>query len=257
MREIVTPKGSRFLLCELSQSNPDYPKYPPQPVVRCNGYQEKAQTEGKSDEAKRTEPLTSEAGRIISLYQRYAEEWDRVRGRSVLFERPWLDRFLALVPPGASLLDIGCGSAEPIARYFIEKGSKVTGIDASPALIGICKDRFPGHDWLVGDMRTLTLDRRFDGLLAWDSIFHLCPGDQPGMFAIFRRHAAPKAVLLFTSGPARGEAIGTYQGEPLYHGSLDEAEYRALLHANGFDVLSHVVEDPTCGQHTIWFAQLR
>ena len=26
MREIVTPKGSRFLLCQLSQSNPEFPK---------------------------------------------------------------------------------------------------------------------------------------------------------------------------------------------------------------------------------------
>jgi hypothetical protein len=39
MREIITPKGSRFLLCQLSQTNPDYPKYPPQPVVQCDGYQ--------------------------------------------------------------------------------------------------------------------------------------------------------------------------------------------------------------------------
>jgi hypothetical protein len=41
MREIVTPRGSRFLLCQLSQTNPDYAKYPQQPVARCDGYQEK------------------------------------------------------------------------------------------------------------------------------------------------------------------------------------------------------------------------
>jgi hypothetical protein len=45
MREVVTPKGSRFLLCQLSRTNPDYPKYPPQPVVRCDGYQEDEQVE--------------------------------------------------------------------------------------------------------------------------------------------------------------------------------------------------------------------
>jgi hypothetical protein len=45
MREVVTPKGSRFLLCQLSVANPDYRKYPPQPVVRCEGYQEKDKTE--------------------------------------------------------------------------------------------------------------------------------------------------------------------------------------------------------------------
>src|SRR5213078_105148 len=28
MREVTTPKGSRFLLCQLSLTDPDYPKYP-------------------------------------------------------------------------------------------------------------------------------------------------------------------------------------------------------------------------------------
>jgi hypothetical protein len=46
MREVVTPKGSRFLLCRLSQADPAYPKYPPQPVVRCDGYQKKEPTGG-------------------------------------------------------------------------------------------------------------------------------------------------------------------------------------------------------------------
>ena len=43
MREIVTPKGSRFLLCQLSQTNSAFPKYPPQPVLRCDGYQKTEQ----------------------------------------------------------------------------------------------------------------------------------------------------------------------------------------------------------------------
>jgi hypothetical protein len=41
MREIVTPKRSRFLLCRLSQRDPIYPKYPRQPVVQCDGYGER------------------------------------------------------------------------------------------------------------------------------------------------------------------------------------------------------------------------
>ena len=39
-REVRTAR-SRFLLCELSLTNGDYPKYPPQPVVRCGGYEPK------------------------------------------------------------------------------------------------------------------------------------------------------------------------------------------------------------------------
>lgn len=38
LREIISGTGSRFLLCRLSQTDPRFPKYPPQPVIRCNGF---------------------------------------------------------------------------------------------------------------------------------------------------------------------------------------------------------------------------
>jgi trans-aconitate methyltransferase len=199
--------------------------------------------------------MHSSAERIVDLYQRHADDWDKARGRH-LFEKPWLDHFLAPLKPRASILDLGCGSAEPIASYFIEKGCALTGVDSSSALIDMCKSRFPDQTWIVNDMRTLALGQRYDGILAWDSFFHLCPEDQMQMFSIFKNHAAPHAVLMFTSGTVHGEAIGEFQGEPLYHGSLDTAEYQSLLNHNGFAVVSHVVEDPASGGRTVWLAQL-
>jgi SAM-dependent methyltransferase len=192
--------------------------------------------------------------RIIGLYEENAAAWDRQRGRD-LFEKPWMDRFLDLLPPHGSILDLGCGMGEPIARYFIGRGFGVTGVDSSPSLIALCKDRFPDHRWLVGDMRELALGHRFGAIIAWHSFFHLSPGDQRPMFARFAAHAEPGGVLMFTSGPTHGEAIGEWQGEPLYHGSLGSEEYRALLEENGFTVLRHVAEDPECGHATIWIAR--
>ncbi len=77
------------------------------------------------------------------------------------------------------------------------------------------------------------------------------------MFPIFRALAAPRAALMFTSGPAHGEAIGRLEGEPLYHASLDAAEYQNLLEAAGFGVVASVAEDKTCGGRTVWLAQFR
>ena len=199
---------------------------------------------------------TDGAERIIELYRLHADRWDEQRGRG-LFEKTWLDRFLALMPRRAALLDLGCGSGEPIARHFVEHGHDVTGVDSSPRLIELCRQRFPAHAWIVEDMRALDLGRTFDGILAWDSFFHLRPGDQRRMFPVFRQHAASDAALMFTSGPAHGVAMGTWQGEPLYHASLDPAEYRTLLDENGFEVVSYAPEDPSCGRHTIWLARLR
>jgi len=45
MREVSTPKGSRFLLCQLSRIDLAFPKYPPQPVVRCDGYRRREKNE--------------------------------------------------------------------------------------------------------------------------------------------------------------------------------------------------------------------
>ena len=39
VREVVSGTGSRFLLCRLSQADNRFAKYPPQPVVRCDGYE--------------------------------------------------------------------------------------------------------------------------------------------------------------------------------------------------------------------------
>lgn len=191
--------------------------------------------------------------RIIGLYERYAHDFDRERGRS-LQERHWLDRFLSHVSPGGTVLDVGCGSAEPIARYIMKSGRRVVGIDSSQTLIAICRERFPVAEWLVMDMRQLGLSRRFDGILAWDSFFHLNMDDQRKMFRRLADHAAPGAPLMFTSGMSEGSVLGEYHDEPLYHASLDPEEYRRLLADNGFSVEAHVVEDPACGNHTVWLA---
>jgi hypothetical protein len=35
---VTSSKGSRFYLCRLSITDARFPKYPPQPVVRCVGF---------------------------------------------------------------------------------------------------------------------------------------------------------------------------------------------------------------------------
>jgi len=143
-----------------------------------------------------------------------------------------------------------------MAQYLLDQGCAVTGVDAAPEMIEIARQALPDGNWVVSDMRGLELGARFDGILAWDSFFHLTPGDQRDLFAIFARHAAAGAALIFTSGPSHGETIGEMEGDPLYHASLDAQEYRALLEAHGFGVIEHVVEDPDCGGHTIWLAKM-
>ena len=193
--------------------------------------------------------------RIIGLYEENAAAWDSLRGPDSSLERPWLERFAALLPPNGRVLDIGCGAGHPVARWLIERDFRVTGIDSSPSLIAICGARFPKAPWHVADMRRLALGERYDGLIAWHSLFHLAPDDQRSMFPRLAAHAEPGAILMFTSGWAEGVRIGEWQGEPLYHASLDPEEYRRLLADNGFELLEHRLRDPDCGEATVWIAR--
>ena len=199
--------------------------------------------------------MTNDAQRIIGLYQRHGLASEADRRRTPFDEKDWLDRYATLLPTNGHVLDLGCGGAEPMAGVLIGQGFSITGIDSSPQMINLCRTRHPTQEWQVGDMRTLSLGRAFDGIIAWDSFFHLTPDDQRRMFPIFGAHTSDSAALLFSSGPQHGEAIGALEGEPLYHASLDPGEYYTLLRNTGFTVVGHVVEDPTCGGHTVWLAQ--
>jgi SAM-dependent methyltransferase len=193
---------------------------------------------------------------ILPTYEREAADWARgATGRCG--RRP---RFMAAVDgraPGLRVLDLGCGSGEPIAAWFVRRGDRVTGVDGAAAMIAELKARLPGVEAVHADMRGLALGRRFDVILAFNSFFHLSPDDQRAMFPVFAAHAAPEATLLFTSGPAAGEAWGRVGGSAVYHASLDPSDYRACLDGHGFEEVWFRPEDPDLAGHSVWLARKR
>jgi len=51
------------------------------------------------------------ADRIIGHYERHAMAWDEDRSRGAWNDKPWLDRFIAMLAKGASVLDLGADRA--------------------------------------------------------------------------------------------------------------------------------------------------
>lgn len=201
--------------------------------------------------------MTHPAKHIIGHYERHATAWDADRQNSGWNDKVWHDLFVNSLTAGAKILDLGCGSGRPVAQHMAQRGLLVTGVDSSPTMISLCRSRLPDHEWIVADMRELSLGRRFDGILAWDSLFHLGHDDQRRMFAVFAQHASANALLMFNAGPQHGEGIGNYRGDPLYHASLAPDEYEVLINRFGFEVIEHAANDKRAGGRTAWLCRSR
>ena len=192
--------------------------------------------------------------KVYEVYEKIFNWFDEHRNKE-LMESYYLNLILDTAGSTGTALDLGCGTGEPLAQFFIKKGFKITGVDGSQKMIELCKKRFPHERWIVSDMLNINLNEQFDIVLAWHSFFHLDHDSQRRMFKIFESHTKPGGVLAFTSGVEEGEVWGENGGEQLYHASLSTQEYQRLLSSSSFNVLTHKIEDPDCGDATIWVAQ--
>lgn len=142
--------------------------------------------------------------RVYDAYEEIVHWFDNARTKT-LMESEYLNLIVNSVPAGSSVLDLGCGTGEPIAQFFIDKGFKVIGVDGSKKMIELCKKRFPSEQWIVSDMREINLNQQFDVILAWHSFFHLDQDSQRKMFKLFETLIKSGGILAFTSGEEEGE----------------------------------------------------
>ncbi|QIG81210.1 class I SAM-dependent DNA methyltransferase [Stakelama tenebrarum] len=183
-------------------------------------------------------------------FERNALRLDKAR-RGRFDERGWLDRFLLALPGQAHILDLGCGGGEPIDRYLIDSGHRLTGIDLSERMISLARTRFPAHRWLKADMRAATMDRAFDGVVLWDSLYHLEAEEQAALLTRVAGWLEPKGTLLFTTAPPHDED----RVAGVHHKGLDPTSVRALFAELKLTEIAHAPEDMATGGRAIWLAR--
>ncbi len=196
------------------------------------------------------------AGLTQQIYERNALRFDAERSKD-LHERGWIDRFLELIPQHGEVLDLGCGSAEPIAAYILSLGFDLTGVDASMEMLRLARSRFPQGDWRLADMRDLRLPKTFDGIFGWDSFFHLTRAEQRLVLPRLAEHLRPRGALMLTVGPEDGEVDGRVGDDRVYHASLSPEEYRAILSGLDIEIVDFVPEDADCDFHSVLLARRR
>jgi ubiquinone/menaquinone biosynthesis C-methylase UbiE len=192
---------------------------------------------------------------VYQVYDEIIDWFDMNRRKDLAMEKFYLSYIQKYLPLQSKILDVGCGTGEPIAKFLISEGYTVTGVDASKKMIELCKQRFLKGRWLLADMRTLDLPEKFHAVIAWHSFFHLSHGDQRKTLTLMASYVEQAGLLIFTSGPEYSEVWSDNGGHDLYHASLSTEEYKQILMDNNFKVLVHKIRDPECGEATVWVAQ--
>lgn len=204
----------------------------------------------------RAPKLTEAANATKAVYDRNAACFDEQRSQA-LFEKSWIDRLLSTVPRGGNILDVGCGSGRPIGTYIVSKGFQLTGIDFSQPMLDLAAQNLPGSTLIRADMRTLALDRTFDGIIAWNSFFHLRETEQVETLKRFAKHLNAGGHLLTTIGHKASEVLGHVGDDFVYHASLSPEGYRDACQLCGFSIVELISEDANCASHSILLAQKR
>ena len=137
-------------------------------------------------------------------------------------------KFLALLPKGAHILDLGCGSGRD-SLCFIQQGFQVTAVDGSLELAKFASELI-GQEVIVADFKDLELPpSSFDAIWASASLLHVHSEDLPGILAKVIDFAKPGAIfyMSFKYGDYEGERGGRYYTD------LDEALFADYLQKSG------------------------
>jgi SAM-dependent methyltransferase len=203
------------------------------------------------------------------VYERVRESYDRVAQRYAtemggeLAGKP-LDR--ALLRALAELVtdvtessgpgvigDLGCGPGH-IAAYLSGLGASALGVDISPAMIEVGRDKFPAVQFRVGSLLALPLvDGELAGAVAFYSILHLRPEDRPAAYTEMARAVRPGGwllvgfhVCLLGQDPGGIMHVDEWWGETvdLDFFYLDPVEVVQGLAAAGFELVARTDREP-------------
>lgn len=96
----------------------------------------------------------------------------------------------------ASVLDAGCGTGR-VAIELARHGVDVVGVDADGSMLDEARRRAPSLTWVLADLATLSLGRRFDVVVLAGNVPLFCPPAQRGaLVASCAAHVDPGGVLI-------------------------------------------------------------
>ena len=176
---------------------------------------------------------------LSAFFDRFAPQEQRWRRRNATYHGLIEQLYRFAVPPGATVLEIGCGSGDLLAALRPSVG---VGVDLSPQMVELARSRHPELEFVVASGEELEEDRAFDYILLSDLMPYV-----DDLLALFRQVAArshPRTRIIVSSYSAAWRpviaaavAVGLKPPKPIRNW-VSPDDVRNLLELSGLELLS-------------------
>ena len=174
----------------------------------------------------------------IKYFDSVAEEREKWREKGAYYHKQ-LEKYLRyLIPPDSSVIEIGCGTGDLLAALNPKRG---LGIDISPKMIEVAREKFPHLEFETGDFEDLQIEEKFDYVVSVETIGHV--DDIQLAFKELHKVCKPetRVIIIYYNylwEPVLkfAEAVGLRMKQPLQHW-LPIEDIASLLFLNDFEVI--------------------
>jgi SAM-dependent methyltransferase len=171
-------------------------------------------------------------------WDRLAENYDENRPKtfSAMFKH-----FTLSLEPGGKVLDLGCGTGLPYARYLVDNGFDVVGLDVSDEMIKIAKRNVPEAEFIQLSMDGIDYVGVFDGVVSSFSMLLLTPKLFRETAQRIHRALRKKGLLYLSLNEPKdehedpdAEAFVEVMGQQMYSRGYRAEEIRDIVQPIGF-----------------------
>ena len=172
--------------------------------------------------------------------------------------RDWLAPLLRALPPGAEVLDLGCGCGIPEAQMLGER-FRLTGVDISDVQIERARGLLPQGRFVRADMTRVAFPpESFGGVVCLYALIHVPLEEQPRLLSDVYRWLRPGGLFLVTTGATAW--TGVEEGwlgsnAKMYWSHADERTYERWFRERGFRTLRHTTVPEGQSRHALFLVQ--
>lgn len=166
---------------------------------------------------------------IIEFFDRLAPQWDRDMIKNDRIIETILEN--AHIRPGQQILDVACGTGVMIPYYLQKNVASVVGIDISPEMTKIAREKFSQANVqiLCGDIENTDFSQKFDRIVVYNAFPHF--PDPENLIRTLANLLKPGGSVTVAHGMSRAHIDAHHKGaaSKVSLGLMHENDLAALM----------------------------